>query len=156
MESKTEIDGASRCVPGVSGCVPDEQKRGVRPVRPETVFRTGHRTHPPEDKKSAIADNPRDAPRERIETAREADMIPTHTSTTTQRVMAGEAPRHFGPGWVCLSVSTSPAALRELDAAVLRLKQAGIRKMSRSWLLRIALERLDLDELEADLLEVTR
>jgi len=70
--------------------------------------------------------------------------------------MPGAAPRQFGPGWVCIGISTSPAALRELDAVVLRLKQAGIRKISRSWLLRIAVERLDVDALEAELLEVAR
>jgi len=57
---------------------------------------------------------------------------------------------------VCIGVSTYPAQLVELDAAVSRLKQAGVRRMSRSWLLRIALERLDVDAVLADLLGVTR
>ncbi len=80
--------------------------------------------------------------------------IPTRRVTPV--VGAGASPRTLAHAWVTVAISTNPDALRELDAAVVRLKQAGIRRMSRSWLLRIALERLDLDELEADLLEVTR
>ncbi len=72
------------------------------------------------------------------------------------RVNPGQAPLTSEPAWICIGVSTYPAALVELDAAVTRLKQAGIRRMSRSWLLRIALERLDVDAVERELLEVAR
>jgi len=78
------------------------------------------------------------------------------TRQSTPRVNPGSASRTAAPAYTVIAVSTYPADLVALDAAVLRLKQAGIRRMSRSWLLRIALERLDVDAVLAELLEVAR
>ena len=79
---------------------------------------------------------------------------PPPPSPSTRRVTPGAAAHTFGPGWVVIGVSTTPDALRSVDAAVLKLKQAGIRRMSRSWLYRIAVERLDLDAVLAELQRV--
>lgn len=71
-------------------------------------------------------------------------------------ITAGAAARTTEFAIVTVCVSTNPDALRALDAAVAKLKRAGIRAMNRSWLLRIALERLDVDAVLEDLKRVTR
>lgn len=50
-----------------------------------------------------------------------------------------------------ICISTYDADLEALDKMVAELKQRGIRKANRSWLIRLALARLDLDTVtEAD------
>jgi hypothetical protein len=68
-------------------------------------------------------------------------------------------PRQVSPGqqpgprdWTVIAVSTWPSELAQLDALVDRLRQAGIRGMSRSRLIRLAVQQLD----EARLIEQLR
>ncbi len=58
--------------------------------------------------------------------------------------------------WTAYCASMHPSELAALDAVVDRFKAAGVRRMSRSWLIRIAVQRLDLDALQAELLAVPR
>lgn len=55
------------------------------------------------------------------------------------------------PRYVTLCISTYPEDLAALDAAVAQCTRAGIPKMSRSRLMRIALKRLDLEQVIAEL-----
>lgn len=58
-------------------------------------------------------------------------------------------------GFVTTCISMYPDDLARLDAMLERLRAAGIRDISRSKLIRIALRRLDVDALAGELLGVT-
>lgn len=66
------------------------------------------------------------------------------------RLSPGRAPRAAPRDYVVLSISTYPENLRIADAIVERLRGAGITTASRSWLVRQAIERLDIDALIAE------
>lgn len=55
------------------------------------------------------------------------------------------------PRFLTLCISTYPEDLAALDAAVANCQRAGLTRMSRSQLLRIALKRLDLEQVIAEL-----
>ncbi len=55
------------------------------------------------------------------------------------------APRQHTHKYTVICVSTYWTDLAALDAAVERLKAAGLRRASRSWLIRVAIARLDLE-----------
>lgn len=54
------------------------------------------------------------------------------------------------PRWVTICISTYPEDRDALDAAVAHCRDAGLTRMSRSQLLRIAFKRLDLAQLIAE------
>lgn len=58
--------------------------------------------------------------------------------------------RHSAVGYTVVSVSFYDRDLDELDDMVERLRAAGIGKASRSWLLRIAIRKLDLPAVIAE------
>lgn len=53
-------------------------------------------------------------------------------------------------GYVVFACSSFPDDLAALDAVVVRLRSAGIRRASRSWVIRQAIRALDVDALIAD------
>ncbi len=66
------------------------------------------------------------------------------------------APRPHAREYTVICISTYWADLAALDAAVARLKAAGVRRATRSWLIRVAIARLDLDAVLAAELARTR
>lgn len=58
------------------------------------------------------------------------------------------------PRFVTLCISTYPEDRDVMDAMVDQCKRAGLTRMSRSQLLRIALKRLDLEQVIAELRDV--
>jgi hypothetical protein len=56
---------------------------------------------------------------------------------------------HPGESWIVVCISTYPEDLAELDAKVEQLKARGHRKANRSALIRLALERFDIDDRES-------
>lgn len=67
-----------------------------------------------------------------------------------RRITPGAIARAAPRAYVCLCISTFPAELAALDAAVAKLKMGGVRSMTRSRLIRIALERLDVEAVLAE------
>lgn len=63
----------------------------------------------------------------------------------TKRVSTGSAPSAGPDSYVVIAFSTYPAELVKLDAVVERLRAAGVKRINRSRLIRIALQRLDVD-----------
>lgn len=55
------------------------------------------------------------------------------------------------PGWVVLCVSAPGELITELDAAIARFDAAGVGRVSRSRLIRIAVAHLDVDRVIAEL-----
>lgn len=70
-----------------------------------------------------------------------------------RRITAGQALHSPDSGeYVTYCASATPRELAKIDAAVAKLKSAGVRKMNRSWLIRIGIDHIDLDLLIALLL----